>query len=87
MQTNIFSQSNYAWSNQGCEQIKGANRSRVRTDQGRTLFISSVAVCVDLLCFAGREDTSEVKDEDPSESTDVWKCAPAIKLIELFTQI
>ena len=37
-----------------------------------------------LFFFAGREDTdglSEVKDEDPSESTDVWKCASAIKLI------
>ena len=62
----------------------------MRTDQGRALFISSVAVRVDLLWifFAGREDTdgsSEVKDEDPSESTDVWKCASAIKLIGLFT--
>ena len=54
--------------------IKGANRSRARTDQGHALFISSVT-----------EGSSEVKDEDPSESTDVWKCASAIKLIGLFT--
>ena len=57
--------------------IKGANRSRVRP------FILSFF----LFFFAGREDTddsSEVKDEDPSESTDVWKCASAIKLIGLF---
>ena len=62
----------------------------MRTDQGHALFISSVAVHVDLLCFAGREDndgSSEVKDEDPSDSTDVWKCASAIKLIRLFIQI
>ena len=58
-------------SNQGREQIKGA-----------PFYFKFF-----LFFFAGREDTdgsSEVKDEDPSESTDVWKCASAIKLIGLF---
>ena len=55
--------------------IKGANRSRARPTYFKFF-------------FAGREDTdgsSEVKDEVPLKSTDIWKCASAIKLIGLFT--